>query len=533
MLQPEPSVRSRKKALILGSIAGFLILTVAISVIVGFSVRFVTDNANSLDNDRSRSTIGAALHDVTARMEGITRDNTFWDVAAAEVYKNNVEWMVDSWGLTTADYPLYDEALVVESDGTPIIAYADGAPMTASPAQHYGPAFTALLQKVKLSEASGKDALMVSSFAITPKGLTVVGIGAVLSTDVNLKIAHDKRRYLVLARSQTGSHITAIGTEHVVPGLRFELTETPGLISHPVTDSAGTTLGYLTWPAQNPGHMSFNRVAPYLSAALALLGLLIIGFFVFSRFLVRDINRDRLMAQHKSTHDPLSGLLNRSGIFSILDEMISTRTSNKVPALLYLDLDGFKEVNDSYGHAVGDNLIRNVSSGLLDLAPQTAHVSRLGGDEFAILLSADHARDEAGRIAAAIHRMLKEPFNIDGRVIVVGASIGIALADSPGITGAELIRQADLAMYRAKDSGRGRTSFYQTGFDDERTRLHQLEADLRQAIVADELTVAYQPLVDAKPACGTASKPSRAGITSGLAKSSARIFSSPWPSEPD
>ena len=499
MANPIPAGKSNKKAVILGSIAVFAALSIAISGIVGLSVRSVTDTANALDDSRSRSTAIAALSGITDKLEGITRDNAIWDDAAEAAYKtNDIEWMIENWGEATLDYPLYNEALVVESDGTPVIAYDNGVQLAWTPQQFYGPSFEVLLQKAKVSEGLGNDAAMHSAFVMTPQGLSAMSIGPILASSFDMEIEQSKRRYVVYSQQINDAFIRELSGAYVLPGLEFHREPSPGMTQVAISDAADQTIGYLVWPAQNPGNVSFRKVTPFLVAAMGLLAALLGGFAMLSKFLVTNINRDRVRAEHESTHDPLSGLLNRSGLFMRLEDMIGARTATAVPTLVYLDLDGFKDVNDSYGHAVGDSLIRVVSAKLAAIAPENAYVSRLGGDEFAVLLNANQGCRDATSLSGAVHQLFKEPFDIDGRIIVVGASIGIALADSPQINAAELVRQADLAMYRAKDLGRGRTVLYETAFDEDRAEQNLLESDLREAIAANDLDVAFQPLVDAK-----------------------------------
>lgn len=491
--------RSTKKRVIVGCIGAFALLSVAISAIVGFSVKSVTDNANLLDDSRSRSTVRAALESVTSQLSDLTRDNAIWDDAAVAAYKDNdIQWMVDNWGVTTKDYPLYSEALVIEADGTPIMAYDNGVALAWTPSQFYGPSFTALLQKARSSSGLGNEAMMQSAFVMTPEGLSVMSIGPILASAFDMKIEQSKRRFLVFSRQIHDADLLDMGETFVVPGLHFGREPATGIMQSPINDATGQTIGFLRWPPQNPGDVVFQKILPFLAAALALLGLLLAGFLAFSRILVSDINRDRIHALYESTHDPLSGLLNRAGVFRKLEDMIGSRTPGFEPTLVYLDLDGFKDVNDSYGHAVGDNLIRHVAAMLARIAPDHAFVSRLGGDEFAVLLNVSKGSEEAGHLAAAIHRLFKEPFDIDGRIIVVGASIGVAFADEKICDAVELVRQADLAMYRAKDMGRGRTVHYEHTFDVDRTELNLLESDLREAIASNDLAVAFQPLVDAR-----------------------------------
>jgi diguanylate cyclase (GGDEF)-like protein/PAS domain S-box-containing protein len=215
----------------------------------------------------------------------------------------------------------------------------------------------------------------------------------------------------------------------------------------------------------------------------------------------RDISeRKELQEQlvHEASHDALTQLANRALFHERVAEALRGRRRTDQVAVLFLDLDGFKEVNDSLGHAAGDQLLVQVADRLRAAVRDGDTVARFGGDEFAVLLACPdlvEAQAVARRIVAAVG----EPFAIDGRDVHVGASVGLAGGD-PGegtpVGAEQLMRNADLAMYRAKAAGGGDVASYDpqmhTGLMD---RL-QLEADLRRAVERGELVLHYQPTVD-------------------------------------
>ena len=489
-----------RKRILLGSIAAFACTAIAISVIIAGSILHVTENANSLDNDRSRSTVSAALAGVKGQIIGVTRDNSIWDDAAQAAYiDNDTQWMIDNWGLTTKDYPLYNEVVVVDSNGTPIIAYENGVPFDWTPEHFYGPSFRYLLDQNASSKKTGNDTRFDSAFVMTPQGLTIISVGPILPSSLDLKVEPGKRLFLVFSRQVRSEDIESLGNAYVVPGLEFATVAQPGKMSASVHDATGATIGHLVWPPRNPGNMSFQAVRPNLLVALSLFIALLFGFAGYTRFLVGNMRRDKRRAEYEATHDPLSDLLNRAGLFRKLDRLLAQRQPSEVSILVYMDLDGFKDVNDTYGHAVGDSLIRHVADRLERLAPTGSDVARLGGDEFAILLRGEQASAaNADLFTSSIHCLFREPFDLDGRTIVVGASIGTASIRNEKVDSTELVRRADLAMYRAKDMGRGRTVEYEYSFDADRSAQNQLEVDLRLALENDQLDIAFQPLVDAK-----------------------------------
>ncbi len=215
-------------------------------------------------------------------------------------------------------------------------------------------------------------------------------------------------------------------------------------------------------------------------------------------FNTRDVGDAKdLQAQlhHEAYHDPLTGLVNRALFRERLAVAVDGPGGADEVAILFLDLDGFKEVNDSLGHAAGDELLVQVADRLRRSAPEAYTVARLGGDEFAVIVESGSALQEAEALAARILGEFDETFPVGGRELHVGAGIGIASADDAGDI-EQLQRNADLAMYQAKDAGGGRYAAYHPGMHDALVTRLQLAADLRLALDRGELVLHYQPTVD-------------------------------------
>ncbi|MCX9191822.1 phosphodiesterase [Carbonactinospora thermoautotrophica] len=213
----------------------------------------------------------------------------------------------------------------------------------------------------------------------------------------------------------------------------------------------------------------------------------------------RDVS-DRVALQEQLTyfafHDTLTGLPNRALFADRVTHALEQRGIDKRPiAVLFLDLDGFKAVNDSVGHAAGDELLIQAARRLRSVIRAGDTAARFGGDEFAVLLESDAtpkvARDVAERLLAA----LSEPYRVGGVEVVVAASIGIAFS-APGTSTEELMRNADLAMYRAKANGKGRVEVYEPSMHTDVVRRVELEAQLRRALRERRFTLLYQPVVD-------------------------------------
>jgi len=195
---------------------------------------------------------------------------------------------------------------------------------------------------------------------------------------------------------------------------------------------------------------------------------------------------------HMARHDALTNLPNRV-LFQ--DKMMQALDRGDELAVMFLDLDRFKGVNDSLGHSVGDALLCAVTERLQRVVPGADMVARLGGDEFAIVQS-NASPTDASELASRIIDTLVEPFDVLGHQVIIGTSIGIALAPADGNEPDQLLRNADMALYRAKAEGRGTYHFFQSEMDAQMQERRKLELDLRKALLADEFELYYQPLVE-------------------------------------
>jgi len=201
--------------------------------------------------------------------------------------------------------------------------------------------------------------------------------------------------------------------------------------------------------------------------------------------------------RHMARHDSLTGLPNRAAFRDELEQALKRARRGQMLGAMCLDLDHFKNVNDTLGHLLGDKLLCAVAARLKDVVRETDTIARLGGDEFAVLQVGLDRPEAASSFAQRIITAINQPYNIEGHQVVVSTSIGIAIAPNDGSTTEQLLRNADMALYRAKSDGRSVFRYFEPEMDQQLQARRSLEIDLRNAVQNGEFQLVYQPQVDA------------------------------------
>jgi diguanylate cyclase (GGDEF)-like protein len=196
---------------------------------------------------------------------------------------------------------------------------------------------------------------------------------------------------------------------------------------------------------------------------------------------------------HLSRHDPLTGLANRRALQERLETAVAMAERGQISAVLCLDLDRFKAVNDSFGHPVGDLLLRAVAGRLLGCIRSYDTASRLGGDEFVVLLAGVERPEQSAVVARQIVTALSQPFDLEGQIVAIGCSIGIATVPQDAKTAADLLKNADTALYRTKHEEKGGFRFFRPEMDEHLRERMAMEQDLREAVERQAFELVYQP----------------------------------------
>jgi len=434
-----------------------------------------------------------------ARVVDVLKDEalTQMGLAATEVAVWNAA-ILDDGNAAEADVGLplpvgndrvFDTLSIVDADGVPLRTFHDGRPVGAD-----GIGLSRADIAALVAAARQKTRQPTSGFVQSRVGPLVVGLHEI-EARAGPSSSAGSPHYILVGRSMTGAQFMAMADALGVRHLTFG-PATVGEDAVPLISASGVVLGSIGWEPRVSGTEAMERARLPVLAVLLLL-FVVMGVLVVTIWkMMSGLRHDETAARHAASHDPLSGLPNRASFNQRLAAAYAG-PDNSI-AVLFADLDGFKEVNDTYGHDVGDRLIRATAAGFRALVDNGGVLARLGGDEFAVVVEGSQAVERARALGESFVDFLDEAFDFEGRMVKVGCSIGVAADVDRALTPGELVRRADVAMYVAKAGGKNRVVVYDAGMDADRQARAALAAELREAVASDGLQVHYQPVVSAK-----------------------------------
>ncbi len=338
-----------------------------------------------------------------------------------------------------------------------------------------------------------------STFQLVGGVPALVTIMAIAPLSSNVALVEGLPSTLVTVRYVDDTFMQRISTVNQLKGLHFvartEGADTPAS-ALPLYDSKSHLLGHLVWTPSKHGSEMIDEAGPMMVLALSVILLLAVGVLRHAHTSTVRLAESEAFAKHQALHDDLSGLPNRV-LFSrrLEDALRQARRTGTCLGVVYVDLDHFKEVNDTLGHYAGDELIKSVARRLQSCISPVDTVSRISGDEFALLAVSRHGVEGVTDVCRKLEAAFAEPFKIAGQTLHTSCSMGVVISNGEGHTPVELLRRADIALYRAKAEGRGRYVQYECSMDDNLRLSRQIERELRTALAEDQFELLYQPLV--------------------------------------
>lgn len=409
---------------------------------------------------------------------------------------NSSRWLDENIGLWLYEMFGHQLILVLDQQNQIVRVWREGQPVSA-PADD--PLIGEVLQSPLVNDPARQDN---ADYARITNRAAALAVGNIQRDDTALP-----RFRLVSLKFLDDGYLAGLAERNQLQGLHFsDGTPQPGTgARYLLIAQAGEAVGYLNWIPSRPGAQMLRTIGP--STGLAVLAISLLCLYMVRRLWNSSVNLSQSMlrlgaseaqAQHLAFHDVLTGLPNRALVEDRLTQALAlaTRHDQRV-ALLLIDLDRFKTINDTHGHHAGDELIIAVAQRLSNIVRASDTVGRIGGDEFIVVMPDVDNIGQVQSLAQRIIDELSEPFTLFGSDVWSGASIGLALAPKDGVDRLELMRKADIALYEAKSGGRGTYRQFERAMDESVRTRQAIAADLRTALHTHQgLEVWYQPLMD-------------------------------------
>ena len=484
---------------------------------VGLLLSVMIILAGQIDQEAQRHDLALVERGLKSQMRDIEHaiaPEVTWDEAVRRLDNRfDPAWAKEN----IADYLIqigFDQVFVLDSQDRPRLAQAGHDALPAADAQRRAAVLAPLVAQLRLNEQALKPVAgpqltgvfvtrptQVSAFAKIDEEVYLVTASLVRPDFNHAALRHARAPIVVTAMKIGGPFIEAFADRFLLAGTHLHHTaaDEPGFTHLPLRDAAGNVVATLDWSPPHPGQRLLRKtIGPVLVVVLALT-LATILLARRGRLIAEGLITSEARAKHLALHDGLTGLPNRLLFEERLRQAIDgLDRKQRAMAVLAIDLDRFKAVNDTHGHAAGDELIRKVGERLAGVCRGGETVARLGGDEFGVVAT-DLDANGAAIVAERLLKTLCGPMEMSFGVHFVSGSVGVVLIEpsEAHIGAAEAARRADVALYRAKSEGRGRYCFFEDAMDAALKARRALEEDLRAAVRNGEVRLEYQPQVDA------------------------------------
>ncbi len=479
-----------------GRIAFVIISTVLLFVVTtGVSIFWMTQALDRQAQVQTEAQVRNARTNLLAQVRLLTLDYAKWDAAYAAVRAADLAWIFDNIGSTAMVGQTIQLAVLW---GGP---FAENVGWTSDGGED---ARTGLLSAAMLDTAERRLADVAPGvvdgtefFAWHDGDLFVLGASRFEPVEHAATVADEDRfaGQLIMGIRITDDVVSSIADSILLTGADITRQPPDDRPSLALPGLDGRPVAYFMWDLPRPGTGMLQRMLPLLT----LMVLLAVSLAAMGMRLVRRGAHNLVSAEQQASTaartDILTGLPNRAAF----NEALKTPARASERAILFLDLNGFKGVNDSLGHAAGDAVIAVTAARITAVTGPDCLLARIAGDEFVLLVTGRDARSTIERLARAVDRTFDEPFEITGHQIQLRAAIGYAVQDADDMSGCALMRQADLAMYEGKRRKQRAPVAFSTMMEDASHNLRLLERALRTALSTrpEEISVAYQPIVTA------------------------------------
>lgn len=474
---------------------------------------FIAWSTSRNDDDallRQVNLVSHILHDQRGLVAQEQEEVATWDNAVKAVSGNlDLNFIKDNFGLGMYEYYGHDRSYLLDPKFRSVYAMRNGISADAAIFETERSALEPLAQRLREINWQGALNAYVNGASENVPSITdivmiegqpaIVSLMPVVSRNQNTQPAPGTEFIHITSQFLDAELAAELTDLLLLQGARFSInSEIPDTeTAQTIRNNAGDPVAYFAWVPDRPGARLFAETAPAFGGVVTVAAIIIAILVLQLRRSITQLETGRAAAQYMALHDALTGLGNRVMFeTSVTQGIKNLERGGDQLALLIIDLDRFKQVNDTLGHEAGDELIQQVAQRLQPLVRNTDTIARIGGDEFAIVAGTIGSDEHISVLCNRIVKSIRRPFDLRAGQAFVGASIGVSLADDPHVDRVELTRKADIALYEAKSGGRNQYRIFEEHMNVVVQRRQTIEDDLRKALrTDDQLDVAFEPLV--------------------------------------
>jgi diguanylate cyclase (GGDEF)-like protein len=481
------------------AITGRITLNLVTGIVITVATVLITVSWMAYKHDEqaaigTETMVAGGVQAMSKRLSQLANDYGWWEEAYDAYIRGDTEWIDANVGTGITETYIADLLVIVSPEGTVdhgwIVEEMDSVDEVITP--EVLDRLQGLANDLDVGNAAALGGLYVDA-PTQPMMLSVQHLTPVSKAE---QVAAAELPIIVFGQYLDEQRLHDLGTGFLIDDLRFERGDLPTENAQPVVDIFGNRLGQFQWTPPAPGNALLRSVLVPIGIALLLFCVVALVTALRARRMAIALTDSEQEAVTAARTDSMTGLLNRTGFSELIEsEAFDGPCRGGQLGIVYLDVNGFKTVNDSIGHHGGDELVRALALRIKSVVPEDAALARIGGDEFAVAICGEDVVSQLHAVAQRVSHSIDKPFPISGFEFHVTASVGYAVSGEAGVHPVELIRRADLAMYQAKNGAEREPVAYHSSMETGALEKKRLEAGLRRAIENGDLKVFYQPVV--------------------------------------
>lgn len=436
--------------------------------------------------------IGGGLTGLDTSLKKLTVDYSWWDAALDKVITGDSEWIYKNMGAGVTKNETMDILVIVQPDGNIKYGWKKGGGETPDPTL----LDRSVVEKMvnSLADVPVSEVVAKTQYILVGKNLYLLA-AARISPGLHRKYDANQLPINILGYLIDNERLSNLGKPFLIDDLKLSDKAEKEQMIIPIRGVDGRVVSNLVWTPQNPGMGMLQHILMPVILALGLFSILAMCAAIRANKSALALARNEEESYVAARTDSLTSLANRFHFANRLNESaMKEAVANGQLAVLFIDVDGFKTINDTIGHAGGDELLRTLATRISKAIPKESFLARVGGDEFSILIVSNTPEETAEIAAQDITDVVRREFEVMGKVFDLSTSIGYAISGK-GLTAEEVVRRADVAMYEAKKTKAGQPIVYRAEYESNLLRNRKIEEALRIALDNDEIEVHYQPIV--------------------------------------